>query len=57
MIKDQEASIYGCLVQRRSDQKFLYKKDLFYPDSAKIDMVKITFHVLFLVLETTERRK
>ena len=31
-------------------------KDLFYLDIAKTDMVKMIFHVLFLVLETIERR-
>ena len=31
-------------------------KDLFYLDNAKIDMVKMIFQVLFLVLETIERR-
>ena len=32
-------------------------RDLLYLDSAKIDVVKMIFHVLFLVLETIERRK
>ena len=28
----------------------------FYLDSAEMDVVKMIFHVLFLVLETTEKR-
>ena len=32
-------------------------KDLFYLYSAKMDMVKMIFHVLFLVFETIQRRK
>ena len=28
---------------------FVFKKDLFYPDSAIIDVVKMLFHVLCLV--------
>ena len=36
---------------------FLFKKDLSYFDSGKIDVMKMIFHMLFLVLETSKRRK
>ena len=56
-IEDQGAAIYGSLVQRGSDKKFLFKKYLSYFDSAKIEVAKMIFHVLFLLVETIERRK
>ena len=42
-------------VKRAADYKFVFQRDHFYFDSGKIDVIKI-FHVLFLVLETIERR-
>ena len=56
VIEDQGAAIYGCLVQRRSDYKFVFQNELFCLDSAKIEGTKMIFHVLFLVLETIDRR-
>ena len=53
----QGAAICGCLVQRAADYKFVFQKDYYYLDSGKIDVVKMIFHVLFLVLETIEMRK
>ena len=41
----------------RSQSKISLGNDLFLADSAKIAVVKIIFHVLFLVLETGEKRK
>ena len=38
-------------------RNFPLKKTIIYPDSAKVDVVKIIFHALFLVLETSKRRK
>ena len=46
MIEDQGTAIYG-----------FFFKYLFYPDSAKINVVKKIFNVLFLVLKTSKRRK
>ena len=57
MIEEQGAAIYGCLVKRAADCKFVFKKDHFYFVRGKIDVIKMIFHVLFLVLETIERRK
>ena len=43
-------------ISQGPDEKFLLKRT-FLVNSAKIVLVKIIFHVLFLVLETKERRK
>ena len=56
VIEDQGAAIYGSLEKRAADYKFVFQKDHSYLNSGKIDVVKMIFHVFFLVLETIERR-